>query len=155
MLEHGYNHGKFAVGDLVLIHKKAYNQEPHTKFNHLWFGPFKILQRIGTQNYKLELGKSRSQKHDTFNIKALRRYHPRNTLMVNVPSATLEEIATQLHHIERIIEVFYDNICEVRWSNAEVWDTTILPLNIILNSSWAHLLEPFKEGSTLRCFRLE
>jgi hypothetical protein len=44
----------FEVGDLVLKWDKL--NEPkgkHTKFQHLWLGPFQVAEKLGLGTYKL------------------------------------------------------------------------------------------------------
>lgn len=46
----------FQVGDLVLKWDKL--SEPkvkHTKFQHLWLGPFQVVEKIGQRTYRLKM----------------------------------------------------------------------------------------------------
>lgn len=42
---------------------------------------------------------------------------------------------------------FPENLCEVRWKDTEIWDTTILPVVWLLGSEAEHLLKPFVSNS--------
>jgi hypothetical protein len=45
----------FQVGDLVLKWDKANETKgKHTKFQHLWLGPYKICEKIGSRTSKLK-----------------------------------------------------------------------------------------------------
>ena len=142
-------------GDLVMLHKDAYQPKPGTKFHHLWYGPFKILKKLSSESYKLDLKASHPRRHDTFNIKKLKPFHPRTTLLTNVPPNSTQDITKSISNIEKVVEVFEDKTCEVRWNNAEVWDTSIIPVACILNSEMSYLLNPFRQGNSLRVMRLE
>ncbi|CCD25382.1 uncharacterized protein NDAI_0F00630 [Naumovozyma dairenensis CBS 421] len=134
----------FKVGDSVLVHKDAYNNKPYTKFHHLWYGPFKIIEKMGDQTYRLnsQLGNRRT---NTFHVRRLKLYHQRQHNSNNVPPT---EYKNKLHLIERVVRTFRNSTCEVQWSNAETWDTSILPLHIIFNSEYRHLLDPYYDPVT-------
>ena len=89
------------------------------------------------------------------NIKKLKPYHPRTTLLTNVLPNSTQDITKSISNIEKVVEVFEDKTCEVRWNNAEVWDTSIIPVACILNSEMSYLLNPFRQGNSLRVMRLE
>lgn len=138
----------FQVNGLVMVKKNAYNNGAYTKFHHLWYGPFKIIEKISDVAFKLELPDSakKSRRHPTHNIKASKRYFPR---------IQHNEIKEQLNQIEKAIEIFKDATCEVRWKNAEVCDTTIIPVQWVKDSTAAYLLRPFLKDYKLQCFRLD
>ena len=145
----------FEVDDLVMVHKTAYNNGAYTKFHHLWYGPFRITEKLSDVTFKLELPDSTAttRRHATYNIKVLKRYFPRTNHTMNVPPARHNEIKEQLGNIEKVIEVFRNRTCEVRWKNAEVWDTTILPVKWVQESNAKHLLRPFLHDGQLQYFR--
>ncbi|CCD25421.1 uncharacterized protein NDAI_0F01020 [Naumovozyma dairenensis CBS 421] len=134
----------FKVGDSVLVHKDAYNNKPFTKFHHLWYGPFKIIETLGDQTYRLnsQLGNRRT---NTFHVRRLKLYNHRQDNAYNVPHT---DYKNKLHLIERVVRIFRNSTCEVQWSNAETWDTSIIPLHIIFNSEYRHLLDPYYNPST-------
>ena len=46
--------GSFEVGDLVLKWDRRHDDKgKHTKFQHLWVGPFQIAEKLGRSTYKL------------------------------------------------------------------------------------------------------
>ena len=46
---------KFDVGDLVLKWDNLHTEKgKHTKFQHLWIGPYLIAQNLGPTTYKLQ-----------------------------------------------------------------------------------------------------
>jgi hypothetical protein len=45
----------FQIGDLVLKWDKAHEEKgKHTKFQHLWLGPFQIAKKLGPSTYILQ-----------------------------------------------------------------------------------------------------
>ena len=45
---------EFEVGDLVLKWDHPHDEKgKHTKFQHLWIGPFQIAEKLGPSTYKL------------------------------------------------------------------------------------------------------
>ena len=82
----------FNINDMILIHRTAfrnYSAAAHiTKFDDRWLGPFKIIEIINHNAYKIELPKS-IKAHNVINISFLRPYkissrfhrvHPDNLL---------------------------------------------------------------------------
>ena len=46
---------KFEVGDMVLKWDHPHDEKgKHTKFQHLWIGPFRIAANLGSSMYKLQ-----------------------------------------------------------------------------------------------------
>ena len=47
--------GNFEIGDLVLKWDNPHeNKGKHTKFKHLWVGPYQIAEKLGHSTYKLQ-----------------------------------------------------------------------------------------------------
>jgi hypothetical protein len=71
----------FKEGDLVWVHlsKEIFPPRRNAKLKHCGDGPFKILQRIGDNAYKVELPGDYGVS-TTFNVKVLSPYHGENEL---------------------------------------------------------------------------
>jgi hypothetical protein len=71
----------FKEGDLVWVHlsKEIFPPRRNAKLKHRGDGPFKILQRIGNNAYKVELSGDYGVSA-TFNMKDLSPYHGENEL---------------------------------------------------------------------------
>ena len=70
-------HLEFDVGDKVMLSAKDIKINPAItsyKLNEKYLGPFKVIERIGELDYKLELPKSMSRVHPTFHVSKLREF---------------------------------------------------------------------------------
>lgn len=71
---------EFQVGDLVLLKLQPYAQktvvnQPYPKLAFKYFGPFKVISRIGVVAYKLELPGD-AQVHPVFHVSQLKPFLP-------------------------------------------------------------------------------
>src|SRR5260370_10487709 len=65
------------TGDLVWLEGKYLNSlRPTKKFSDKRYGPFKILQAIGSSSFRLELPASWTNVHPVFNEVLLSPYYP-------------------------------------------------------------------------------
>ena len=54
--------GSFEVGDLVLKWDYPHDEKgKHTKFQHLWVGPYQIAGKLGPSSYKLQYLQAREE----------------------------------------------------------------------------------------------
>src|SRR5262249_3794674 len=71
----------FQVGDTVwLIKKNIQTTRPSNKLDYKRLGPFRILEKIGTRAYKLELPPSMGRIHPVFHVSLLEQYVPNEIL---------------------------------------------------------------------------
>ena len=53
--KHKFGKGSFEVENLVLKWDHPHDEKgKHTKFQHLWTGPFQIAEKLGPSTYKLQ-----------------------------------------------------------------------------------------------------
>ncbi|CAM8978439.1 unnamed protein product [Rhodiola kirilowii] len=82
MIQQANQHRKeveFQVGDLVLVRLQPYRQvtvrkQHTTKLTRRYYGPFRILQRIGKVAYRVDLPEG-AKIHDIFHVSMLRKYY--------------------------------------------------------------------------------
>ena len=66
----------FKRGELVKLSTRNLRLK-NKKLQPRWAGPFRILQRIGSQAYRLALPEKYERLHDVFPIQFLEKYTPR------------------------------------------------------------------------------
>src|SRR5438876_266138 len=68
----------YNVGDMVLLLTKNIKlAHPSKKLDHHFAGPFRVLDLIGKQAYRLDIPKSWKQVHPVFHVSLLEPYHSR------------------------------------------------------------------------------
>ena len=66
----------YKPGDLVLLEATNLNTDkPMKKLDDKWYGPFKVLEKVGNSAYKLKLPPSMSRIHPVFNKVLLSPYY--------------------------------------------------------------------------------
>ena len=83
MADRGRTPREFQVGEFVLLKLQPYAQNtlvnrPYPKLSFKFFGPFKIVARIGVVAYRLELPEN-AQIHPVFHVSQLKAFHPKHT----------------------------------------------------------------------------
>ena len=62
----------FATGDHVFLSSKYIaNRRPSKKLDWKWLGPFKVIEPVGTQSYRLELSQEYGRLHNVFHVSLL------------------------------------------------------------------------------------
>ena len=92
----------FSAGDLVLLSRRNIKTtRPSDKFDYRKIGPFKVLEAIGTNAYRLELPPSLSRLHSVFNINLLEPYSPPSNFpnRLQPPSSVPDIILDDIDHL--------------------------------------------------------
>jgi hypothetical protein len=126
---------KFKVGDWVFLRLEPYKQIPlkqqkkDNKLTPKYYGPYKVLQRIGSMAYKLELPPS-SRVHPVFHVSCLKKVIE-NKIPVQFVLPELNEEGKIILEPETILETRIKQLRNraiteylVKWKNLLVEEVT-------------------------------
>nr|GEV98390.1 reverse transcriptase domain-containing protein [Tanacetum cinerariifolium] len=72
------------------------------KLNPIYVGPFKVLDKVGTVAYKLELPQELSKVYNTFHVSNLKNFHADKPLAVSLNELHFDD---KLHFVEEPVEI--------------------------------------------------
>ncbi|GKB41562.1 putative reverse transcriptase domain-containing protein [Tanacetum coccineum] len=105
---------EFQVWDGVMLKVSPWKGVVHFgkrgKLNPRYVGPFKVLEKVGSIDYKLELPKEFSRVHNTFHVSNLKKCYSDEPLVVPLEGLHVDD---KLHFMEEPVEIM-DR--EVKWS---------------------------------------
>jgi len=81
---------QFRVGELVKLSTRNLKLK-HRKIGPRWVGPFRVIERIGGQAYRLVLPEKYSRLHDVFPVQRLEPYRARDDNSDLLPMPDLED----------------------------------------------------------------
>ncbi|GKB10241.1 putative reverse transcriptase domain-containing protein [Tanacetum coccineum] len=103
---------EFQVGDKVIIKVSPWKGVVHFgkwgKLNPRYVGPFKVLEKVGSVAYKLELPQELSRVHNTFHVSNLKKCHADEPLAVPLDGLHFDD---KLQFVEEPVEIID---CEVK-----------------------------------------
>ncbi|GKF14818.1 hypothetical protein Tco_0056280 [Tanacetum coccineum] len=106
---------EFEVGDKIMLkvspRKGVIRFSKRGKLNPRYIGPFKILAKVGTLAYRLELPKQLSRVHSTFHVSNLKKCFVDEPLAIPLDEIQIDD---KLNFIEEPVEII-DR--EVKWLN--------------------------------------
>ncbi|KAL4346647.1 hypothetical protein GQ457_17G011550 [Hibiscus cannabinus] len=154
---------EFAVGDQVFLKvspwKKVIRFGRKGKLSPRFIGPYRILERVGSVAYRLELPPQLSRIHNVFHVSMLRQYRPDPSHIIQVqdvemrPNLSYDEEPVQiLDQDERILRNRRIPMVKVQWSNRSpseaTWET-----EESMREQFPHLFPsaPIGVHSTSRC----
>ncbi|GJT88685.1 putative reverse transcriptase domain-containing protein [Tanacetum coccineum] len=118
---------EFEVGDKVMLKvspwKGVIRFDKRGKLNPRYIGPFKILDRVGTLAYPLELLEQLSQIHSTFHVSNLKKCFVDEPLAIPLDEIQIDD---KLHFIKEPVEIMDQevkrlkqrriSIVKIRWN---------------------------------------
>nr|GEX60630.1 putative reverse transcriptase domain-containing protein [Tanacetum cinerariifolium] len=119
---------EFQVGDKVMLEvlpwKGVVRFGKRGKLNPTYAGPFKVLEKVGSVAYKLELPQELSRVHNTFYVSNLKKCHANEPLAVPLDGLHFDD---KLHFVEEPVEIIDQEvkllkqsrilIFKVRWNS--------------------------------------
>ncbi|GJW44068.1 putative reverse transcriptase domain-containing protein [Tanacetum coccineum] len=97
---------EFQVGDRVMLKvspwKGVVRFGKRGKLNPRYVGPFKVLEKIGTVTYKLELPQELSKVHNTFHVSNLKKCYSDEPLAVPLEGLHVDD---KLRFVEEAVEI--------------------------------------------------
>ncbi|GKD23139.1 putative reverse transcriptase domain-containing protein [Tanacetum coccineum] len=97
---------EFQVGDMVMLEVSPWKGVIHFgkqgKLNPRYIGPFKILAKVTTVAYRLELLEQLSKVHNTFHVSNLKKCLSDDTLAIPLDEIQIDD---KLHFIEEPVEI--------------------------------------------------
>ncbi|GJR01801.1 hypothetical protein Tco_0524785 [Tanacetum coccineum] len=104
---------EFQVGDKVMLKVSPWKGVVHFgkrgKLNPRYVGPFKVLEKVGSVAYKLELPQELSRVHNTFHVSNLKKCYADEPLAVPLDGLHFDD---KLQFVEEPVEIM-DR--EVKW----------------------------------------
>ncbi|GKD57832.1 hypothetical protein Tco_1291219 [Tanacetum coccineum] len=85
--------------------------------NPWYVGPFKVIERVGTVAYKLELPKQLSRVHNTFHVSNLKKCLSDESLVIPLEELRVDD---KLHFVEEPVEVMDREIKQLKRSHIPI-----------------------------------
>ncbi|GKB42586.1 hypothetical protein Tco_0887528 [Tanacetum coccineum] len=111
----------FHVGDKVMLKvspwKGVVRFGKRGKLNPRYVGPFKVIERVGTVAYKLELPQQLSRVHNTFHVSNLKKCLSDESLVIPLEELRVDD---KLHFVEEPVEVMDREIKQLKRSRIPI-----------------------------------
>ncbi|GJZ45068.1 putative reverse transcriptase domain-containing protein [Tanacetum coccineum] len=111
----------FQVGDKVMLKvspwKGVVRFGKRGKLNPRYVGPFKVIERVRTVAYKLELPQQLSRVHNTFHVSNLKKCLSDESLVIPLEELRVDD---KLHFVEEPIEVMDREIKQLKRSRIPI-----------------------------------
>ncbi|GKA59597.1 putative reverse transcriptase domain-containing protein [Tanacetum coccineum] len=112
---------EFQVGDRVMLkvspRKRVIRFGKRGKLNPWYFGPFKILKRVGPVAYTLELPEELSNVHSTFYVSNLKKCLSDESLIIPMKELWLDD---KLNFVEEPVEIMDREVKQLRQSRIPI-----------------------------------
>ncbi|GJZ87068.1 putative reverse transcriptase domain-containing protein [Tanacetum coccineum] len=111
----------FQVGDMVMLKvspwKGVVRFGKRGKLNPRYVGPFKVIERVRTVAYKLELPQQLSRVHNTFHVSNLKKCLSDESLVIPLEELRVDD---KLHFVEEPVEVMDREIKQLKKSRIPI-----------------------------------
>ncbi|GKB27361.1 hypothetical protein Tco_0866762 [Tanacetum coccineum] len=108
---------EFQVGDRVMLKvspwKGVVRFGKRGKLNPRYVGPFKVLEKVGSVAYKLELPQELSRVHNTFHVSNLKKCYSDEPLAVSLEGLHIDD---KLQFVEEPVEIMEREIKRLKRS---------------------------------------
>ncbi|GJW51958.1 putative reverse transcriptase domain-containing protein [Tanacetum coccineum] len=108
---------EFQVGDRVMLKvspwKGVIRFGKQRKLNPRYIGPFKVLAKVGTVSYRLELPQQLSRVHSTFYVSNLNKCLSEEPLAIPLDELHIDD---KLHFVEELVEIMDREVKQLKQS---------------------------------------
>ncbi|GJZ94666.1 hypothetical protein Tco_0666869 [Tanacetum coccineum] len=87
------------------------------KLNPRYVGPFKVLERVGSISYKLDLPQELSRVHNTFHVSNLKKCYADEPLAILLDGLHIDD---KLHFIEEPVEIIDREVKQLKQSRIPI-----------------------------------
>ncbi|GJS35620.1 putative reverse transcriptase domain-containing protein [Tanacetum coccineum] len=112
---------EFQVGDRVMLKVSPWKRVLHFgelgKLNPRYVGPFKVLEKVGSVAYKLELPQELSRVHSTFHVSNLKRCYADEPLIVSLDGLHIDD---KLHYLEEPVGIMDREVKRLKQSRIPI-----------------------------------
>ncbi|GKC96101.1 hypothetical protein Tco_1161543 [Tanacetum coccineum] len=112
---------EFQVGDKVMLKVSPWKGVIHFgkrgKLNPRYIGPFKILAKVGTIAYRLELPEKLSRVHSTFHVSNLKKCLSDEPLAIPLDEIHVDD---KLNFIEELVEIIDREVKRLKQSRIPI-----------------------------------
>ncbi|GJY66901.1 hypothetical protein Tco_0469139 [Tanacetum coccineum] len=133
---------EFPVGDRVMLKvlpwKGVVRFDKRGKLNRRYVGPFKVLEKVRADAYKLELPQELSRVHNTFHVINLKKCYADEPLVVPLDGLHIDD---KLHFIEELVEIMDREVKRLKQS--------CIPIVKVISYHWTNERIPCRISNTL------
>ncbi|GJV22563.1 putative reverse transcriptase domain-containing protein [Tanacetum coccineum] len=112
---------EFQVGDNVMLKVSSWKGVVHFgkrgKLNPRYVRPFKVLEKVGSVAYKLELPQKPSRVHNTFHVSKLKKCYSDDPLVVPLEGLHVND---RLHFAKELVEIMDREVKQLRQSHVPI-----------------------------------